>query len=122
MHLASDMEALAADISGPAQTAEVRAGEVVFSARVVLSRAAQGGVRAAFGWDADTPRGADWATAIVPASQLPDGVDIDDVESLNNGILWRVDGHTAITDRDAAGAAVVVGWRLALRGTQRGVR
>lgn len=135
MNIGADLSAVLADTHGPAMECELHIGESRIPARLLLTRGGgrggATGARSVMGWALTTelPRGADWATALLLAGSLPLGVAVDDVEAIDDrlGTLWRVEGSmpmAGIVSRTIDGKTVngVIGWRLALRGTQRGVR
>lgn len=73
---------------------------------------------------ADLPRGADWGYGLALARDLPSEMTATASGQIHDGAgqTWRIEAARPIREADAAGALVAVGWRFALRGTQRAVR
>lgn len=132
MNLAHDLAAVMHPTGGVGIPCVIHVGDQHMPARVVLVRGAAGknGGRSVLGWASpgDLPRGADWATALLLVESLPIGTGVDAVDAIDDqlGTLWRVEGATPLVDTgrtvDGQTTFGVIGWRLALRGTQRGVR
>lgn len=119
MNTTADLIHIIADPNGPAVGCTLYAAEAAHPARVLLQREAgarSGALAAVLGWATvrELPTGADWAVAVLAI--LPSGVAVESLTRLEeaSGKAWRVEGIKEIHN----GA----GFRLALRGTQRGLR
>jgi hypothetical protein len=69
------------------------------------------------------PRGADWAYGLILAEDAPPAVADARLKVTDNlGAVWNAESVKALLGVDDGGMKYVIAWRLALRGTQHGVR